>query len=234
LPPGRWVDVFDGLVYEGDRILSFYRSLDKYPVLAKEGAIIPLDGSTGGEIENGCPIPESIEILLFQGKDGEFTLVEDDGTGAEISSVTFSKTQIKYSEDKKTLTIEATENPLIKERSYSIRLLAGSTKGSSVSVNGSKVESKSDDSIIHIGKQSTSATITVQFGKSSSSTKADHSKEIFERLNAAQMEIEPKLEIWNAVQRIEKEGALRVISRLSGIEAKEELKGAVLELLMAQ
>ena len=50
LPPGRWVDIFEGLVYEGDRVLSFYRSLDKYPVFAKEGAIIPLDGKTGGDL----------------------------------------------------------------------------------------------------------------------------------------------------------------------------------------
>jgi len=237
LPPGRWVDVFNGVVYDGDRTLSFYRTLDDYPVLAKEGAIIPLDGNTGGAIENGCPTPEHIEILLFQGKDGEFTLVEDDGSGAEISTVKFSKTPIKYSQAKGTLTIGPTENPLLKERTYSVRLLAGSTKGSSISVDGSAVNAESadsdSDSIISLGKQSTSATITITFQADSSVVKADHKDKIYERLNQAQMGIDPKLEIWNAVKAIDKEGALRVISRLNAIDAQEELKCAVLELLMA-
>jgi alpha-glucosidase (family GH31 glycosyl hydrolase) len=160
LPPGKWVDIFEGLVYEGDRVLSFHRSLDKYPVFAKEGAIIPLDGKTGGALENGCPTPESIEILLFPGKDGSFELVEDDGTGAEISAITLSRTPIKYSQADGKLTIGPTSNPLLKERSYSIRILGGSAKN--VEVNDSAAKS-SDKSVIDIGSQSTTSAIDVKF-----------------------------------------------------------------------
>jgi alpha-glucosidase (family GH31 glycosyl hydrolase) len=231
LPPGRWVDIFEGLVYEGDRVLSFYRSLDKYPVFAKEGAIIPLDGKIGGALENGCPTPESIEILLFPGKDGHFDLVEDDGTGAEISQIKLSRTPIKYSQAEGKLTIGPTSNPLLKERSYTVRILGGSAKN--VEINGSS--KSADKGVIDIGKQSTSEAIEVKFQFEASSGKEAfelRKKQIFERLTAAQMDLVQKGSIWDAVKS--EGGLLKIISRLDDIEAPEDMKAAVMELLLAE
>jgi alpha-glucosidase (family GH31 glycosyl hydrolase) len=42
-PPGRHVDIFSGVVYDGDRELWINRPLASYPVFGREGAIIPLD-----------------------------------------------------------------------------------------------------------------------------------------------------------------------------------------------
>lgn len=75
VPPGRHVDVFSGCVYDGDRELDMYRTLDRLPVLAPEGAIVPLDASSTPP--NGCPNPDAFEVLVVVGQDGWFRIVED-------------------------------------------------------------------------------------------------------------------------------------------------------------
>ena len=77
VPPGRHIDIFTGLIYDGDRRLTMYRPLDTIPVLAPEGSIIPLDGDASPK--NGCPNPSYLEVLVVVGKDGDFTLYEDRG-----------------------------------------------------------------------------------------------------------------------------------------------------------
>jgi len=71
LPPGRWTDVFTGLVYRGGTTILLHRDLDTIPVLAPAGAILPLAAGQG--IEN----PDALELRIYAGADGEFTLAEE-------------------------------------------------------------------------------------------------------------------------------------------------------------
>lgn len=75
LPQGRWTDVFTKRIYEGGRFVTMYRGVESIPVLAKEGAILPLsaDGKT-----NDWKNPEALDLLLFRGNNS-FSLYEDDG-----------------------------------------------------------------------------------------------------------------------------------------------------------
>lgn len=77
VPPGRHIDIFTGVVYDGSRSLRMYRPLESIPVLAPEGSIVPLDGVATPK--NGCPNPSVLEVLVVVGKDGSFTLYEDHG-----------------------------------------------------------------------------------------------------------------------------------------------------------
>jgi alpha-glucosidase (family GH31 glycosyl hydrolase) len=75
-PPGhRYVDIFTGIVYDGNRTLNLYRKLDEYPVFAAEGSIIPLDAAT--EPKNGARNPEGFEVLVVVGKNAQFSILED-------------------------------------------------------------------------------------------------------------------------------------------------------------
>ncbi|KAK8055978.1 hypothetical protein PG993_001205 [Apiospora rasikravindrae] len=75
LPPGRYVDYFSEVVYNGDRELWLSRPLEQYPVLLKEGSIVPLDQD---EIpKNGGGKPDAFEVVIAVGADGYFELVED-------------------------------------------------------------------------------------------------------------------------------------------------------------
>ncbi|KAK2591817.1 hypothetical protein QQS21_010485 [Conoideocrella luteorostrata] len=75
VPPGRHVDLFTGLVYDGDREIQMFRSLETIPVLAPEGSIIPLDAEA--DPKNGCKNPAELDVVIVVGKDAKFTIVED-------------------------------------------------------------------------------------------------------------------------------------------------------------
>lgn len=236
LPKGLWVDIFNQTVYDGDRVISFHRELHEYPVLAKQGAIVPLDGKTGAELENGCPIPTSIEILLVVGADGKFDLVEDDGSGADYDDVKFSTTPIRYSQANGTLNIGPTEGEkLLENRSYSVRLLAASPSDTTLEVDGSVIipPPSDEEGLIHLGSHSTSSTITLSLGADMQLAKRDPKPHIFERLSKAQMGIDEKGLIWDAVQKLEADGVIKVISRIKAIGAGDEIVSAVEELLLA-
>ena len=75
IPSGRWTDIFTGRIYSGDKKIKLFRDEASIPVLAKEGAIIPLyPENTGNSTEN----PSLLELWLYRGC-GSFDLYEDDG-----------------------------------------------------------------------------------------------------------------------------------------------------------
>ena len=75
LPQGRWTDFFTGKVYEGGTWVDMFRDLDAIPVLAREGAIVPmyLQSET-----NDLSLHQPLEIHVWRGN-GSFELYEDDG-----------------------------------------------------------------------------------------------------------------------------------------------------------
>ena len=66
IPEGKWYDIFSGLKYDGGRMLELYRSLEDIPVLAKEGAIIPLTDLT--EYTNSVENPKELAVKIVPGK----------------------------------------------------------------------------------------------------------------------------------------------------------------------
>lgn len=74
IPDGTYTDIFTLQKYKGNQIITLNRELYDIPVLAKEGAIIPL--SNDGK--NSCANPRELEVLVFKGNN-TFTLYEDNG-----------------------------------------------------------------------------------------------------------------------------------------------------------
>lgn len=85
LPEGKWIDFFTGKVYDGDRKTFMYRGLENQVVLAKAGAIIPMDRDTS---DNSIDNPVELDILVFPGKDNSFSLYEDNGMTDSTKAVT--------------------------------------------------------------------------------------------------------------------------------------------------
>jgi len=79
LPAGSWFDFFTGLHYASKkgRKLTVCRDRSSIPVFAKAGAIVPMarliphDNHMGGSGD--------VELLVFPGADGHFTMTEDAG-----------------------------------------------------------------------------------------------------------------------------------------------------------
>ncbi|MBZ0282159.1 MAG: DUF5110 domain-containing protein [Anaerolineae bacterium] len=94
LPKGDWYNFFTGEHFTGDCWHSVYGTLGDIPLFAKAGAIVPLAGQAE---RNGADNPDELNIHIFAGADGAFTLYEDDGeTTAYLNrdscETTFSQT----------------------------------------------------------------------------------------------------------------------------------------------
>lgn len=81
LPPGTWFDLLDHRRYDGrseGRRVALHRPLDAIPVLARAGSIVPLAADAMAHIEDN---PTALHLVVCAGADGQFTLLEDDGSG---------------------------------------------------------------------------------------------------------------------------------------------------------
>jgi alpha-glucosidase (family GH31 glycosyl hydrolase) len=73
---GDWFDFFSGRHYAGGGWYAVYGGLDRIPVFAKAGAIVPLGPNEGwGNVD----VPDTLTVKVFPGRDNKFELYEDDG-----------------------------------------------------------------------------------------------------------------------------------------------------------
>lgn len=107
LPKGRWVDIFTNQSYDGDKKITLFRDIDTIPVLAKEGAIIPMSEDKGNQTDN----PEAFEIWVFSGN-GSFTLIEDNSKTDYNEHKAETKFEMTYIENKLTFTINQAQGDL--------------------------------------------------------------------------------------------------------------------------
>lgn len=107
LPKGRWTDIFTNQSYDGEQSLTLFRDLDTIPVLAKEGAIIPLSADRGNKTDN----PESLEIWAFSGN-GSFVMIEDNSKTDFNEHKAETEFEIEYVNNRLTFTIKAVKGDL--------------------------------------------------------------------------------------------------------------------------
>ncbi len=105
IPKGRWMDIFNGRVYEGEKVRKFYRELSEMPVLIPSGGIVPMSLE---DTANGSANPKAIRILVGGGADGEYELYEDDGVSMNYVDGAFVKTKLSVKYDSEARTIEFT------------------------------------------------------------------------------------------------------------------------------
>lgn len=106
LPRGTYVDFFTGRIYAGDRFIHCYRAMDVFPLFAKVGTILPLNADG---VSNDVANPKVLELHVFGGADGSFTMVEDNGKIGKDNIETHTKYSFTYGEAA-TLTIESPED----------------------------------------------------------------------------------------------------------------------------
>lgn len=95
LPVGRYTDIFNGRVYQGGKTIYMHRDEASIPVLAREGAIIPLQTNC---TENGTQNPDELELLIYRGN-GSFSMYEDDGLTESYKNGAYCFTDFAVSEN---------------------------------------------------------------------------------------------------------------------------------------
>jgi alpha-D-xyloside xylohydrolase len=77
LPAGTdWYDFWTGERHEGGRSVTAAAPIERIPVFVRAGSIVPL----GADIPSTATAQKLAEIRVYPGRDGAFTLYDDDGT----------------------------------------------------------------------------------------------------------------------------------------------------------
>ncbi|MBW3091912.1 alpha-glucosidase [Bifidobacterium sp. 82T10] len=125
-PHGDWFDFFDGRRYasrpDNGRTMQAWRGLDRMPVFAKAGGIVPMQrlaDSTAATHDgpiNSTDNPAALDVLVFPGADGLFALWEDDGGVGDGNHWTRTDLALDWTHGTFTVTAAAGERIAIPER----------------------------------------------------------------------------------------------------------------------
>ena len=245
LPAGRYVDVFTGTVYDGDRVIGMHRPTEGVPVLAQEGSILPLDKPDEGQVKNGAPLPEAIEVILVVGKDGHFELLEDNGEAETLEKAVLASTPITFTQATGEIKIGPTSNPLVKHRKWSVQLPGLDHRSGRLERLTAQLDGKAVETSIGTDPMTGHATIsldepvqsekafTIKLGSDPQLRQNDTKGEIRHILEQAQIKHDTKWAVWKVLE--EKLSPKVLMSRLRAIEGvDEELMDAMMEFLLAQ
>ena len=96
-----WYDFYTGKHYAGGQTIVADAPYEKIPVFLPEGAILPV----GPEMEwSDQKKAELIDLYVYAGKDGEFTIYEDEGTNYNYEKGKYATIDIKYNDAQRTIT----------------------------------------------------------------------------------------------------------------------------------
>jgi Glycosyl hydrolases family 31/Domain of unknown function (DUF5110)/NPCBM-associated, NEW3 domain of alpha-galactosidase/Carbohydrate binding module (family 35)/IPT/TIG domain len=96
-PPGRWVDYFTGATYTGPGRATLRVPLDRMPVFVRAGGIVPEQpGRQRVDADPSAPL----QLQVYAGASGRFTLYEDAGEGTGYAHGRFARTPLTYHEQR--------------------------------------------------------------------------------------------------------------------------------------
>jgi len=141
LPKGAaWYDFWTNKQYKGGQTLTLETSFDRVPMFVRAGSILPL----GPEMQYvGEKAWGNLEIRVYPGADGTFTLYEDEGDSYNYEKGVYSTISFSWSDKGRTLTIGQRQGEypgMLKTRQFTIVLPNGSQK--TVDYNGEKLNIK--------------------------------------------------------------------------------------------
>ena len=141
-----WYDFYTGAYHVGGQTIVADAPYDKIPVFIPEGAILPIGPEMQWSDEKK---PELIDLYVYAGKDGSYTLYEDEGTNYNYEKGKYAVIDFKYDDARKQVTIGARKGSfdgMLQKRRFNIILvdqkkqqgvnLAKSPKGKVVKYSG--------------------------------------------------------------------------------------------------
>lgn len=146
-PSGSWINFHTGEVLKsGVHNVSF--PLEEAPVFVRGGSVVPLAPFAQSSAAQPA---DPLEVRVYPGADGSFTLFEDDGSSQLYKQGKSTRIAFKWSEQKQELTIGAREGAydgMLVKRTFNV-VLVSFQHGVGVS------ESKADRVVTYVGKQLT-------------------------------------------------------------------------------
>jgi alpha-D-xyloside xylohydrolase len=104
LPGGtKWIDFWSGKTFEGGQTIEAQVPIETEPLLVRAGSIIPY----GPPIQYAAEKSDPIELRVYRGASGNFTLYEDEGDSYDYEKGVYSTIPISWNEATHKLTIGA-------------------------------------------------------------------------------------------------------------------------------
>jgi alpha-D-xyloside xylohydrolase len=102
LPAGHdWIDFWTGKRVRGGQSIDAAAPLDRMPIYARAGSIIPF----GPHAESTSAKPDPIELRIYTGASADFTLYEDEGDNYDYERGAYSELPIRWDDKAERLTI---------------------------------------------------------------------------------------------------------------------------------
>ena len=137
LPKGAtWYDFWTNKQYKGGQRVTIETVLDRVPMFVRAGSILPL----GPEMQwVGEKSWDNLELRIYPGADGSFTLYEDEGDSYNYEKGAYSVIQFSWNEKTRTLTIgdrQGSYPGMLQNRQFTVVLPDG--KQQTVRYDGTK------------------------------------------------------------------------------------------------
>ena len=136
LPAGaNWYDYETDKMYEGGKEIEREVNIKSIPLYVKAGTILPI----GPDVQYSTEKPwDDLEILVYAGADGKFTLYEDEFDNYNYENGAYSTIDFSYNNKTRQLTVNArkgTYDGMIKNRKFRVVLIKDGSRSDAKTVN---------------------------------------------------------------------------------------------------
>ena len=140
LPKGtKWIDFWTNETVEGGQEINRECPIDILPLYIKAGSILPLGPKVQYSDEKKW---DNLDLCIYPGANGEFTLYEDEGDNYNYEKGMFSTIRFSWDDATRTLTIDDRKGEypdMLKRRNFRITLMQpGKQTAETVIVNADK------------------------------------------------------------------------------------------------
>jgi len=146
LPAGSvWFDFWTNEKRNGGQEIAKETTIDIFPLYIKSGSIIPFGPQVQYATEKKW---DNLEIRVYPGANGEFTLYEDENDNYNYEKGAYSTITFKWNDAKKVLTINDRKGSftgMLTERKFNIVIVAA----------GKNIDYKYDKTITYKGEKTT-------------------------------------------------------------------------------
>ena len=129
LPKGAtWYDFWTGKQYKGGQNVTLETTFDRVPMFVRAGSILPL----GPEMQYvGEKSWDNLELRVYPGADGSFTLYEDEGDGYNYEKGVYTTIPVTWNDKQRALTIgdrQGSYSGMIQQRRFTVVFPDGSSQ----------------------------------------------------------------------------------------------------------
>jgi alpha-D-xyloside xylohydrolase len=117
-----WYNIYDGKFYQGGNKQTVSAPYDRMPVFVPAGSILP----TGAIVQNTTQPQTDLTIYVYAGKNGTFTLYEDENINYNYEKGSYSTILFSYNNKDRSLSVSSRKGDftgLVKERNFNFILV---------------------------------------------------------------------------------------------------------------